>query len=91
MSKEQKKEFRKELKRDLKSLVKKDKQNKKGVESVSATQAFDTMLALAMVFGAAGVVFTVLASVSNIFWVLGAISIVIGAYFFIQWVNNGNG
>jgi hypothetical protein len=91
MSKEQKKEFRKELKKDLKELVKKEKQTTKAVESIEATKAFDTMLALAIVFGAAGIVFTVLASVSNIFWILGAVAIVIGAYFFIQWVNNGNG
>ena len=91
MSRDQKKEFRTALKKDLRSLVKNEKHTKKGVESVEATKAFDTMLALAIVFGAAGIVFTVLASVSNIFWVLGAVAIVIGAYFFIRWVNNGNG
>jgi hypothetical protein len=91
MSKDQKKDFRTALKKDLKSIVKKEKQTKKGVESIGETKAFDTMLALAIVFGAAGIVFTVLASVSNIFWVLGAVAIVIGAYFFIRWVNNGNG
>lgn len=91
MSKDEQKEFRKELKKDLKSLVKKEKQNKKEVESVGATKAFDTALALAIVFGTAGIVFTILASVSNVFWILGAVAIVIGAFFFIQWVANGNG
>jgi len=39
----------------------------------------------------AGIVFIFLAGISNIFWVLGAVAIVVGAFFFIRWVANGNG
>ena len=57
---------------------------------VQATQKFDTLVTLAIVFGVAGIVMLMLA-VSNAFWVAGAICLVVGAFFFVKWVANGNG
>jgi hypothetical protein len=92
MSKTDRKEFRGQLKKEIKSYVKLNKVRKKdNGASVQATQAFDTTVALALVFGVAGIVLTVLASTSNVFWVLGAICIVIGAGLFVKWVSDGNG
>lgn len=90
MSKSERKEFRKELKKEIKNY-KKEVRNGEGVASVGATKVFDTIVALAIVFGGAGIVLIMLAGISNVFWVLGAISLVIGAFFFVKWVANGNG
>lgn len=92
MSKPEKKEFRKELRKELvnyskKKILKKDN----GVDGIKATQKFDTLVALAIAFGGAGIVLIMLANISNAFWVAGAISLVIGAFFFVKWVANGNG
>ena len=92
MSKQEKKEFRKELRRELVNYTKKESRKKtEGVESVGATQRFDTLVTLAILFGGAGIVLIMLANISNAFWVVGAISLVIGAFFFVKWVANGNG
>ena len=95
MSKQEKKVFRKELRRDLlnyskKAILKKDNPVD-GVDGVEATQKFDTLVTLAIVFGGAGIVMIMLANISNAFWVAGAISLAIGAFFFVKWVANGNG
>jgi Flp pilus assembly protein TadB len=90
MSKQERKTFRKTLKKELLSYSKKPAKTE-GVESIKATKAFDTLAALAIVFGGAGIVMIMLAGVSNVFWVLGAISLVIGAFLFVRWVANGNG
>ena len=91
MSKDDRREFRKELKKEVKNYVKKDVLKKDSGDTVDAIKEFDTTVSLAILFGAAGIVFILLAGVSNAFWVLGAISIVIGAVFFVRWVANGNG
>jgi hypothetical protein len=92
MSKQEKKEFRKELRKELVNYTKKNVLKKNdGVDGVQATQKFDTLVTLAIVFGGAGIVFITLANISNAFWVAGAISLVIGAFFFVKWVANGNG
>lgn len=90
MSKSERKTFRKALKKELIGYSKKAKKEE-GVESINATKKFDTLAALAIVFGGAGIVMIMLAGVSNVFWVLGAISLVIGAFLFYRWVANGNG
>jgi hypothetical protein len=90
MSKVEQKAFKKELKKEIKSHSRAAR-NVEGVESVKATKAFDTYSALALLFGGAGVVMIMLAAVSNVFWVLGAIAFVIGAFFFVKWVSDGNG
>jgi hypothetical protein len=92
MSKSDRKEFRSQLKKEIKNYVKlKELGKKDDGGSLKATQAFDTIVALALVFGVAGIVLTVLASTSNVLWVLGAICIVIGAGLFVKWVSDGNG
>ncbi len=90
MSKDERKVFRKALKKEILSYAKKARKNE-GTESVNAIKEFDTLSGLAIVFGVGGIVMIMLAGVSNIFWVLGAISLVIGAFFFVKWVANGNG
>ena len=92
MSKTEQKAFKKELRKELKSFVKNTSLKKTdGVESVEATQKFDTLITLAIVFGAAGIVLITLAGISNAFWIVGAISLAIGCFFFVKWVANGNG
>lgn len=91
MSKGEKKEFRRELKKELKNVLKRDIKEGKRVKSTEKTKAFDAVVSLAILFGGAGIVLIMLANISNVFWVLGAISLVIGAYFFVKWVANGNG
>ncbi|HET6540645.1 MAG TPA: hypothetical protein VFG46_09185 [Chryseolinea sp.] len=90
MSKQEKKEFRKELRRELVNYSKKNVLKKNdGVDGVQATQKFDTLVALAIAFGVAGIVMLMLTG--NAFWVAGAVCLVVGAFFFVKWVNNGNG
>ena len=90
MSKQEKKEFRKELRRELVNYSKKNVLKKNdGVDGVQATQKFDTLVALAIAFGVAGIVMLMLAG--NAFWVAGAVCLVVGAFFFVKWVANGNG
>jgi hypothetical protein len=92
MSKHEKKQFRKELRKELVNYSKKSVLKKNdGVDAVKATQKFDTLVALAIVFGGAGIVLIMLANISNAFWIAGAISLVVGAFFFVKWVANGNG
>ena len=90
MSKQEKKEFRKELRRELVNYSKQNVLKKNdGVDGVQATQKFDTLVALALAFGVAGIVMLMLAG--NAFWVAGAVCLVVGAFFFVKWVANGNG
>ena len=92
MSKADRKVFRSQIKKEIKNYVKlKEVRQKDNGASIEATKAFDTTVALALVFGIAGIVLTVLASTSNVLWLLGAICIVIGAGLFVKWVSDGNG
>ena len=91
MSKAERKEFRKELKRELKVLIKKDVKKTDSVDSIKRTKVFDTLAALALVFGVGGIVLITLANISNAFWIVGAIALAIGAFLFVKWVTNGNG
>ena len=90
MSRTEQKAFKKELKKEIKNYSR-TARNVEGVQSVKATKVFDTYSGLALLFGGAGVVMIMLAAVSNVFWVLGAIAFVIGAAFFVKWVSDGNG
>ena len=91
MSSSQRKEFKKVLKKEIKSFSKKIVKKGEGVDSEKRTKAFDTLVALSIVFGVAGIVLITLANISNAFWVIGAISLAIGAFLFVKWVANGNG
>jgi hypothetical protein len=91
MSKTERKEFKKELKKELKSLIKKEVKKTDNVDSVKRTKVFDTLSALAIAFGVGGIILITLANISNAFWIVGAIALAIGAFFFVKWVSNGNG
>lgn len=91
MSKNERKEFRKALMREVKKQTNKQSTKVDGVDSIKATKQFDTLSALAIIFGGAGIVLIMFANISNVFWVVGAISLVVGAFFFVKWVSNGNG
>ena len=95
MSKDERKAFRKAVVSELKEIkkVKKttDLKTADGVESVKATEQFDLFSGLAIIFGGAGIVLITLANISNVFWIVGAISLVVGAVFFVKWVSDGNG
>jgi Pyruvate/2-oxoacid:ferredoxin oxidoreductase gamma subunit len=91
MSRSERKEFRKELKKELKTLIKKDVKKTESVDSIERTKVFDTLAALALAFGVGGIVLITLANISNAFWIVGAIALAIGAFFFVKWVANGNG
>lgn len=90
MSKTERKDLKKALRKDLKNVAKRIAKGEE-VQAVKAAQGFDALSGLAILFGGAGIVMITLASISNIFWILGAISLVIGAFFFVKWVSNGNG
>ena len=71
MSKQEKKEFRKELRRELVNYSKKNVLKKNdGVDGVQATQKFDTLVALAIVFGVAGIVMLMLAKAMHFGWLV---------------------
>ncbi len=91
MSSSQRKEFKKHLKNEIKTFSKKLVKKGDNVDEVKRTKAFDTLVALSIVFGVAGIVLITLANISNAFWVVGAISLAIGAFLFVKWVANGNG
>lgn len=85
MSREERKEFRKELKKEIKTYA---KAIRKG-DHVAATQAngnLDEDLRMAIIFGAIGLVLTLFGGVSEAFWILGVIGIIIGVYFLIRWL-----
>jgi hypothetical protein len=91
MSSSQRKEFKKHLKNEIKTFSKKLVKKGDNVDEVKRTKVFDTLVALSIVFGVAGIVLITLANISNAFWVVGAISLAIGAFLFVKWVANGNG
>ena len=81
------KEERKELKQTLKNEIKKATAQKKfDGNSVKEKKAWDYDLKMAAIFGAVGLVLTALGGVSSVFWVLGAIALVVGIVFLIKWL-----
>jgi hypothetical protein len=82
------KEERKDLKQALKSQLKKKSNEKKALEgnSVNEKKAWDYDLKMAAIFGAIGIVLTALGGVNTVFWVLGAIALVVGIIFLIKWL-----
>jgi hypothetical protein len=78
-----------QLKKELKSELKKQiKGTKKGesIKSAKASKVWDEDLKMAAIFGAIGVVLTILGGINTIFWVLGVIAFVIGVVFLIKWL-----
>jgi hypothetical protein len=85
LSKEERKELKKELRKEVKTYIKAVK--KSDIKSVNGTHAMDRHLKMAAIFGAVGLVLTLLGGVNSVFWILGVISLVIGVVFFIQWLS----
>ena len=77
---------RKELKKNLKEYIKSAKKNTSDGASVNASKQMDHDLKLAAIFGAVGLVLTLLGGINTVFWVLGVIALVIGVVFFIKWL-----
>lgn len=85
MTKVERKEFRRELKKEMKNYMK-AKKSGDHVAAANATGQLDNDLKLAIIFGAVGLTLTLFGGVSEAFWVLGVIAIVVGLVFFIKWI-----
>lgn len=80
---------RKEIKKDLKNLVKEYSKLKKKSDHVGTSQASKQMdhdLKMAAIFGAVGLLLSLLGGVHTLFWVLGVVALVIGVVFLIKWI-----
>jgi hypothetical protein len=86
MSKAERKEFKKELKEEIKNY---SKTIKKGDFRAAAdkTKVMDHDLKMAIIFGAIGLVLSLLGGANSIFWVLSVIAIVIGVVFLVMWLS----
>ncbi len=82
MTKPERKALRVHLKREIKSYVKEQKKNF-NVESTQAS-SMDEDLKLASIFGAVGIVALIISG--NVFYVIGAIALIIGVVFFVKWL-----
>lgn len=84
MTKTERKEFRKEAKQLMKSYIKAKKEGDE-VKAAAAAQAMDHDLKLAAIFGAVGIVALLIGG--DVFWVLGAIALIIGVVFLVLWIS----
>jgi DNA-directed RNA polymerase subunit H (RpoH/RPB5) len=80
LSKEEKKELKRELKREVKEAkrIKED-------DGVSGTKALGHDMRYAAIFGAIGIVLLIIGG--DVLGVLGAISLIVGLFFFIRWLS----
>lgn len=85
MSKVERKDFRKEVKEQMKSYAKAIK-NGDGINATDETAVMDNDLKLAIIFGAVGLTLSLFAGISEAFWILGVIAIVVGVVFLIKWL-----
>lgn len=85
LSKPEKKEFRQQAKKQLKAYVKAVKSGD-SVAAEDAVKAMDYDLKMAIIFGAVGLTLTLFGGVSEAFWILGVIAIVIGVVFLVKWL-----
>ncbi len=76
------KEEKKELKREVKKAVKESK--KENSVTGSGAKALENDVKLAAIFGAAGIVLLIIGG--DVLYVLGAIALLVGLYFFIRWL-----
>ena len=74
---------RKELKREVKNYVKENKGHK---EYGEGARELENDVKLAAIFGAAGLVLLIIGG--DILYILGAVALLIGLYFFIRWLIN---
>lgn len=77
------KEEKRELKKAVKKYVKETKKNPTA-EAGNAARALENDLKLAAIFGAVGIVLLIIGS--DVIYVLGAIALLVGLYFFIRWL-----
>jgi hypothetical protein len=83
MSKAEQKAFRKEAKSQIRQYVKAAKSGDKA-KMEEASKAMDHDLKLAAIFGAVGLVALLIGG--DVFWVLGAIALLVGVVFFVMWL-----
>ena len=86
LSREEKKSLRKELKSELKKFKKASKEENVDANGPQVTNEMDRDLRLAIIFGAVGLVLSLLSGISAAFWVLAVIAIVVGVVFLIRWL-----
>jgi len=82
MNKTERKALRQYLKKEMKTLGKAKKSE--SVESVSSTKAMEKDLKLASIFGAVGIVGLIIGG--DVFYIIGAIALLIGVVFFVKWL-----
>ena len=75
------KEEKKELKREVKRFV---KEKKREGTDVNSTKALENDVKLAAIFGAVGIVLLIIGG--DVLYVLGAVALLVGLYFFIRWL-----
>lgn len=80
MTKAEKRELKKEIKKYVAA-------NKKGdsVKSIEGSKALEHDVRLAAIFGAVGIVLLIIGG--SALYIIGAVSILIGLYFFIRWLS----
>jgi len=83
MSKTERKIVRNHLRNEIKTYVK-DQKAKLSPQSTQATNAMDNDLKLAAIFGAVGLVATIIGG--EVFWIIGGIAFIIGVVFFVKWL-----
>jgi preprotein translocase subunit SecF len=76
------KEEKRELKREVKKIVKEGK--KENTVKGNATKALENDVKLAAIFGTVGIVLLIIGG--DVLYVLGAIGLLVGLYFFIRWL-----
>jgi hypothetical protein len=76
-------EEKRELKKELKKYVKEVKKNP-SAEASNSAKALENDVKLAAIFGAVGIVFLIIGG--EVFYVLGALALLVGLYFFIRWL-----
>ncbi len=83
MTKAERKTLRTHLRSEVKTYVK-DQKAKLSPKSTEGTKAMDNDLKLAAIFGAVGVVATIIGG--DVFWIIGGIAFIIGVVFFVKWL-----
>jgi len=79
LSPQEKRELKKEIKRYVKSIEKNP-----SIESDQTTNAMENDVKLAAIFGSVGIVLLIIGG--EVLYVLGAVALLIGLYFFIRWL-----
>jgi hypothetical protein len=81
MNKSERRELRHHLKKEVKSYI---AEKKNSISSAHAGNAIDNDLKLAAIFGAVGVVGLIIGG--DVFYIIGAIALLIGVVFFVKWL-----